>query len=116
MPAQPASDELLDFIVEAEAKQNDGSYNCEVFTAQIQAAIRDLDNAKLASRSALGQSASVDVDACQANLDRLLAARRLCLDRKAAVEAGATGDEALGMMPDRGTKGHSFDFSARRIE
>lgn len=116
MPSQPASDELLDFIVETEAKQQDGTYNCEVFTSQIQAAIRDLDNAKLASRSALGQSASVDVEACQANLDRLMAARRLCLDRKSAMEEGATEEEAMGMEPDRGPRGHSFDFSNRRIE
>ena len=115
MPAQPTNPLVLDHIVETQCLV-DGVYQCSLLDPQINAAIQELDDAATTSSSALGHSATVDEATIRAKLDRLLAAKQLCLARKTSAEAGDTALETAAAQPAQSAKAVGFDFSGRQIE
>lgn len=114
MPAQPTNPLVLDHIVETQCLV-DGVYQCSLLDPQINAAITELDDAATTSSSALGHSATVDESAIRSKLDRLLAAKQLCLARKAVVDAEGTDDEVALAQPYEDPYCTAIDHSTRNM-
>ena len=115
MPILAPSDDQLDFIVETQLKAA-GLYSCDLLNDEITAAMQAVKDAQLSQTSSLGHSMTVDLSAARANLDTLLAARKLCQARKAAVDAGFTDAATIAAAaPIRDPMGLTFDFSTRTM-
>lgn len=110
-PSQ-TDDRVLEFLVR-DIGLREGKYCPEAFDPYIREAMQELDRATISSRSALGQSATVDVSAIQAKLDRYLAAQALCQAKKDAAAAGE--DPTLVSRGAENPMARFFDMTQRRI-
>lgn len=115
MAIQPTSPLHLESIVRRICLV-DGEYNCDLLDAKIEEAESEFDQAVLSSTSALGHSATADVEAAQAKLNRYLEAQALCEAKKAAADAGADAAAIAATRADRDPISHAISFSGRRIE
>lgn len=115
MAIQPTSNLHLESIVRRVCLV-EGEYACELLDAKIAEAEAEFDQAVLSSTSALGHSATADVEAAQAKLNRYLEAQALCEAKKAAKDEGADATTIAATRAAREPIAHAVDFSRRRIE
>lgn len=115
MAIQPTSNLHLESIVKRICLV-EGEYACEILDPKIEEAERELDEAVMSQSSALGHSASMDVEAAQAKLNRYLEAQALCELKKAAKAEGADAAALAATQAQRDPYSHAVDFSRRRIE
>lgn len=116
MPAPLITQQELEYRVQKICLIN-GEYQCDQLDSLIDAAIQERDDATISSSSALGHSSTVSIDAAANKVNALLAAKDLCLAKKAAAEA----DDATSATIDAARQytdpmARGFQFQNRCIE
>ena len=116
MPAPLPTQAELEYRVKKVCLLN-GVYDCDQLDPLIDAAIQERDDAVISSSSALGHSSTVSIDAAANKVNSLLAAKALCLAKKAESEetdSTAATIDAARQYGDPMARG--FNFNNRCIE